>query len=313
MTMINAMFGLMVARKPAIGGRGRGKPKRLLGMHPYRILTVIALILVVICIGALAVRSLNMHGSDTASTDPAGSVQPTTVPGQGYLAPGTTSTPTPTTDPVSTTHPGGTATASASITPTPTVTSTATFSPTITITPTPTATPTVTATPTPTPTVTPTPSPTQTPVIADAPFYEHITPIKDADRGRIRDADRSYQSGNGPLYLDIANSYLGSPYAYPGDTLGMQLRLYNNGPALDTIATITINISKDMGNPIGFVPVINQQFDTHIVAGANEAVYKNVSIAIPSTPGFEGFYSVRIGFYVNGNMMCTATTHITIL
>jgi hypothetical protein len=157
------------------------------------------------------------------------------------------------------------------------------------------------------------PTPTTTPIVADAPFYEHITPIKDADRGKVRDSTPSYQSGSGPLYLDIANSYLGSPYAYPGDTFGMKLRLYNQGPAIDTIATVTLNVSKDMGSSIGFVPVINQQFDTRIVADANSAVYKNVSVVIPNTPGFAGFYSVRIGFYANGKTMSSATTYMTIL
>lgn len=310
------MFGLMVAKKPAIGGRGRGKPKSPLRMHPYRILTIIALILVVICIGALAVRSLNMH-SDTAPTDSDINLQPTTVPNEDYMTAGTTSTPTPTTTPTSTDTPGGTATAIASVTPTPTATSTVTASPTATITPTPTVTPTPTPTPTYTPTPTPTPTPaptiTPTPTVADEPFHESITPIKDADRGKVRDSTPSYQSGNGPLYLDIANSYLGSPYAYPGDTFGMKLRLYNQGPALDTIATVTINVSKDMGSPIGFVPVINQQFNTHVVADAYSGVYKNVSVAIPNTPGFEGFYSVKIGFYIGDKMMATATTHMTIL
>ena len=157
------------------------------------------------------------------------------------------------------------------------------------------------------------PTPTATPTVEDTPFYQSITPIKDADRGKILDATPSYQSGSGPLYLDIANSYLGSPYAYPGDTFGMKLRLYNQGPALDTLATITLNVSKDMGSPLGFVPVINQQFNTHIVADAYSGVYKNVSVPIPNTPGFEGFYSVKIEFYANGNKMSTATTYLTIL
>ncbi len=272
-----------------------------------RILTMIGLVIVILCIAVLMVKSLNIGGTGSASTAPEDSAQPTAIPDQGYLTSGASPTPTVTTSPGSTAQTGGTATASVSITPTPTVTPTATVSPTATITPTPTVTPTPTAAPTATPTVTPTPTPS---VVADAPFYENITPIKDSDRGKIGDVDRSYQSGSGPLYLDIANSYLGSPYAYPGDTFGMKLRLYNQGPALDAIAATTLSVSKDMGSPIGFVPVINQQFNTHVVADANSAVYKNVSVPIPDTPGY---YSVKIGFYMNGNMMATATTHLTIL
>ena len=282
------MFGLMVAKNPPSGGparRGKSKSKHPFGMHPIRILTMIGLIVVILCIAVLAVKSLNIGGNGSASTVPDGSVQPTTVPDQDYLTLGTSPTPTATTSPDSTAQPGGTATASVS---NPTVTSTVTASPTATITPTPTVTPTPTPTFTPTPTSTPTPTITPTPtpsLVADAPFYENITHIKDADRGKIGDVDRSYQSGSGPLYLDIANSYLGSPYAYPGDTFGMKLRLYNQGPALDTVATTTLSVSKDMGSPIGFVPVINQQFNTPVVADSNSAVYKNVSIPIPNTPG----------------------------
>ena len=46
---------------------------------------MIALIIFVICIGALVVRSLNMQGSNSAYTDPDISGQPTTIPDQGYL------------------------------------------------------------------------------------------------------------------------------------------------------------------------------------------------------------------------------------
>ena len=317
--MINAMFGLMVAKKPSTGrpaGRGNSKAKHPFGMHPIRILTMIGLIVVILCIALLAARSLNIGGTGSASTVPGDSVQPTTIPDQGYLTAGTSPTPSATTSPGSTAQPGGTATISVSITPTPIVTSTATASPTATPTPTPTVTPTPTptATPTPTPTPIPTITPTPTPsIVADAPFFESITPIKDSDRGRVQNPTPDYQSGSGPLYLDFSNSYLGSPYAYPGDTFGMKLRLYNQGPALDTIATITLNVSKNMGSLIGYVPVISQQFNTHIVADANSAVFKNVSVPIPNTPGFEGLYSVRIGFYANGRTMSTATTYLTIL
>lgn len=114
--------------------------------------------------------------------------------------------------------------------------------------------------------------------------------------------------------MDLFNSYLGSPYAYPGDTIGIKIRLYNQGPAIDTIATVTINVSRNLYGDVWLDDVITQQVYTRVTADANGAVYKNFSVTVPTNnPALAGFYRIHIKFYANGHFMSGAVKEINLL
>ena len=81
-------------------------------------------------------------------------------------------------------------------------------------------------------------------VLWDMPFYESIKPIQDYDRSKLIVDDTSYRFDNGPLLIDPAGTYGGSVYAYPGDTIGIRLHIYNNGKLLSTVARVDIALQK---------------------------------------------------------------------
>ncbi|BAI60654.1 hypothetical protein MCP_0582 [Methanocella paludicola SANAE] len=271
------------------------------------------LLMVVLAIGVFIGRTLTMNdGSDDPTVVPSVAVSPTILP---TASPSSDVTVTSTPAASATATPTVTATPTATATPTPTVTVTAT--PTVTPTATPTPTPTATPTPTPTPTVTPTPTATPIDLPADTPFYESITPLKDKDQFSLAPVENSYIAGDGPLYLDLGNSYMGSGWAYPGDTIGVKLKMYNDGPALNTNARVTLNLSRMVITPYGsfwlddIIP--GQQFTTQIAVGEKGSFTKNLSYAVPNVTGYKGFYKITVKFYVNDQFNCGFVKELNIL
>jgi hypothetical protein len=277
------------------------------------IVVVVALLIIVLAIGVFI-------GKSFTSKTPGPTTVPTAMPGDesnSIVLPSSTPTLTPLVSPTIT----ATVTVSPSvpasnITPTPTIvpspSPTATAVPTIT--PTPTAQPTSYPTEAPTITPTPTPSPASSnPFLQDEPFYESISPLKSGDN--LAPVDNSYIAGNGPVYIDLANSYMGSGYAYPGDTLGVKLRLYNQGPAINTVGTVTMNLSRMYYTQDGgttWVQMLSQQYDTNIQIGSYGATYKNISYQVPNSPGIAGFYKIYIMFYVNGQFTAGVVKELNI-
>ncbi len=153
-------------------------------------------------------------------------------------------------------------------------------------------------------------------IVQDAPFYESITPLKDKDQFSLAPVENSYIAGNGPLYLDLDHSYMGSGFAYPGDTIGVRLKVYNNGPAMDKTALVTMNLSKMVTTPYGSFwldDIISQQTTTRIVVGDNTYFTKNLSYTVPNTPGLKGFYKIYVRFYVDGNFNAGFIKELNIL
>lgn len=164
-----------------------------------------------------------------------------------------------------------------------------------------TPTPVITSTPSPTPTPLPAPSPTPIQAV-DMPFYESITPLKEKDQFSLAPVHNSYIAGNGPLYLDLVNSYMGSGYAYAGDTIGVKLRIKNKGPTMNKTAFVTMNISRMVYTPYESYwsdDIINGQFNTQIVADENAFFTKNISYTVPDMPSIKGFYRIYVRFYVD--------------
>jgi len=150
-------------------------------------------------------------------------------------------------------------------------------------------------------------------MLHDEPFYENVSPLQPGDN--LAPVDNSYIAGNGPVYIDLSNSYMGSGYAYPGNTIGVKLKLYNEGPAIDTIATLTMNLSRMIYTPDGstaWVPILSQQYSTDLQIDSYGSTYKNINYTVPNTPGIAGFYKIYIMFYINGQFSAGAIKELNI-
>jgi hypothetical protein len=292
--------------------RDRFNQKTLLNVAAIAVLLVI-----VLAIGVFIGKTLTMNSGDgTPTAIPAVTATPTALP---TVSPSSTAVASATATPVPTftvtPSPTATSTTGATATPTVTATATPTATPTATATATPTFTPTPTAMPTATPTSTPTPTPTAT-VIPDTPFYESITPLKDKDQFSLAPVENSYIAGSGPLYLDLDHSYMGSGWAYPGDTVGVKLKMYNDGPALDTTAHMTMTLQKMLYTPFGAVwgpELISQELDTPLQIGEKASFTKNFSYTVPNISGLRGFYKITVKYYVNGQFNCGFVKQLNIL
>lgn len=311
---------------------GAGKSKRNGGRpsnkkHLLNAITIIGIIILVLAIGVFAARTLATNSTrgpipSDASQSPGDNNQiigtpslmpsPTSLAGNDIVAVTTSPLATPTPVPIVT----------PSATPTPVATPI--YMPTTK--PTPTPVPAATATPTPVPTTLtstatsmPMPSatvqPTQT--TADAAFYESITPLKPEDQFKLAPVENSIDGNDGPLFIDIDHSYMGSGYAYPGDTIGVKMRLYNDGPTLDTNAKVTLSLSKSINTangPVWVDNILNQEFYTHVAADSKTATFKNISYTIPTNySNIEGFYKIYIKFYVNDRFQAGAVKELNIL
>jgi hypothetical protein len=152
--------------------------------------------------------------------------------------------------------------------------------------------------------------------LPDEPFYESITPQKSGDNLPPVREENSYDPGNGPVYIDFANSYLGSDWAYPGDTIGIKLRLYNNGPALDKVAKVTMTMSKMYilyGQVIWIDYPISKEFNTRIVIPNGGSMTKNLSYMVPTDMGdLRGTYKLYIKFYMDDQYSAGVTKVLTI-
>lgn len=275
----------------------------------WNVAVVAVLLMIMLAIGVFIGRTLTMNTpGDTAPT-----IGPSATPGNDHNAIMATSVvPTAAAVTLAPSPAANTATPAPSATIAPTPTPRPTPSPTPVATPTPTPRPTFTPTPSPTPTPTPTPIGT-----ADTPFYESITTLKDKDRFSLAPVENSYLAGNGPLYLDLAHSNMGSGYAYVGDTIGIQLKIYNDGPAMNKMALVTMNISRMITTPAGsfwrddIIP--GQQFETRITVGEKASFTKNLSYAVPNAAGIGGFYRITVKFYVDGKFNAGFIKELNIL
>ena len=163
------------------------------------------------------------------------------------------------------------------------------------------------------PSITPTPTPVP---IADTPFYESITPLKQKDQFSLAPVENSYISGNGPLYLDLAHSNMGSGWAYPGDTVGVSVKMYNDGPALDTTAHMTMGLQKYIYTDYGSFwssDLVSEEIDTPLTVGEKTSFTRNFSYSVPNTTGLKGFYRITVKYYINGQFNCGFVKELNIL
>jgi hypothetical protein len=149
-------------------------------------------------------------------------------------------------------------------------------------------------------------------IAPDAPFYENITPLKPGDFVAPVSDYNSFND-NGPIHIDIHQSYMGSDYAYPGDTIGVKLRLYNSGPAIDTVSLVTLNLSRMIAPNVWVDNIINEQYYTKIAMSNQGSMYKNFSYPVPMDNSIKGVYKIRIRFYVNGQLNSEAIKAFNIL
>jgi hypothetical protein len=128
--------------------------------------------------------------------------------------------------------------------------------------------------------------------------------------------ENSYIAGNGPLYLDLDHSYMGSGYAYTGDTIGVKLKMYNDGPAMNKPATVTMKLFKMIYTPYGsywWDTGINQEFTMQINVGERSSFTRNLSYIVPNMAGIKGFYRIEVKFYVDGNFNAGFIKELNIL
>ncbi len=175
------------------------------------------------------------------------------------------------------------------------------------------------------PSVTPTPLPVPTPMIApklplevlwDKPFYESIEPIQNYDRKKLLVDDTSYRFDNGPLLMDPSGTYAGSVYAYPGDTIGIRLHIYNNGKLLSTVARVDITLLK-MANSKNNAYVdtgVNLHYYMDIQSEESTGMEKDMLINIPkNNPGSAGYYKLSIKLYVNNTLSSDMSKEFNVL
>jgi hypothetical protein len=169
-----------------------------------------------------------------------------------------------------------------------------------------------------------TPVPTPTPMVApklplevlwDMPFYESIQPIQNYDRKKLLVDDTSYRFDSGPLLLD-PTGYGGSVYAYPGDTIGIRLHIYNNGKSLSTIARVDLTLLKinDTKNTVYAGTEVNLHYDMEVDANESTGMEKSILINIPEdNPESAGYYQLNVKIYVNDMLSSDLSKEFNVL
>lgn len=293
------------------------------------IAAVAVILIILLAIGIFVGKTLTMNPADTsghdATTSPDNSsyviTLPSTSPDESSTAsPGTSMAPTPSSSPssgASTTTLTPTPAATTSASPTATPVASATTSPSVT--PSPTAVPSQTPTPSPSPSLPASPTPEPGQMLLDAPYYEHITPLKSGDESRLQPVHNSAIMGNDTIYVDIYNSNMGSSYAYPGDTIGIGLKVINSGPAIDTSARANISISQIIYNSNDIpttVLLFSKDYYTRLTIGDNSYTFKNISYTVPTNiPASMQYtvYQVKVQYYVSDELMSGAIKEVNIL
>jgi hypothetical protein len=172
---------------------------------------------------------------------------------------------------------------------------------------------------------TPTPVPVSVPMIApklplevlwDQPFYESIKPIQDYDRKKLIVDDTSYRFDSGPLLLDPAGTYGGSVYAYPGDTIGIRLRIYNNGKLLSTVARVDITLLKmnDTNNNVFTDTGVDLHYDMDVESEESTGMEKSILINVPeNNSDSAGSYKLTVKLYVNDTLSSDMSKEFNVL
>ncbi len=171
---------------------------------------------------------------------------------------------------------------------------------------------------------TPTPVPTR-PMIApklplevlwDKPFYESIKPIQNYDRKKLVVDDTSYRFDSGPLLLDPTGTYGGSLYAYPGDTIGIRLHIYNNGKQLSTVARVNITLLKitDTRNNSFTNTGVDLYYNMTVDAKESTGMEKSILINVPeNNPDSAGSYELCVKIYINDTLSSDMSKQFNVL
>ena len=174
---------------------------------------------------------------------------------------------------------------------------------------------------TPMPTLVSTPAPMVAPklpleVLWDRTFYESIEPIQNYDREKLLVDDTSYRFDSGPLLLDPSGTYGGSVYAYPGDTIGIRLHIYNNGGPLSTVARVNITLLKiiDMKNSNFMDTGVDLDYGMSVDANESTGMEKSLLINIPgNSSDSAGYYRLNIKIYVNDTLSSDMSKEFNVL
>lgn len=169
------------------------------------------------------------------------------------------------------------------------------------------------------------PSVTPTPMVApklplevlwDQPFYESVKPIQDYDRKKLIVYDSSYRFDNGPLLLDPAGTYGGALYAYPGDTIGIKLHIYNNGELLSTVARVDITLLKmnESNDNVYMDTGVDLHYDMAVDAEESTGMEKSILINVPeNNSDSAGYYRITVKIYVNDTLSSDMSKEFNVL
>lgn len=149
-------------------------------------------------------------------------------------------------------------------------------------------------------------------ILWDSPYMESIKPIQNYDRNYLRSCDASYKFGAGPLLVDPQETYSGYTYAYPGDTIGMKLRLFNNGKPIDTTARVEISLSKKT-NEQWTDNLVKLHYNMGLQAEEKAAFYRNITINVPADRNETGFFRVYVKFFVNDTLSSEMSKEFNVL
>lgn len=173
---------------------------------------------------------------------------------------------------------------------------------------------------TPVPTLAPTPTAMIAPklpleVLWDRPFYESIRPIQNYDRSKLIVNDLSYRFDGGPLLIDPAGTYGGSVYAYPNDTIGMRLHIFNNGKAIDGGVGVDIGLMRMTGAPGTYTDTgVDLHYNVSVSLEEKSGMEKNISINVPEESlRTAGCYRLWVKLYVNGTLSSDMSKDFNIL
>jgi hypothetical protein len=168
-------------------------------------------------------------------------------------------------------------------------------------------------------------NPSPTPVVApklplevlwDQPFYESIKTIQDLDRKRLLVSDTNYRFDGGTLLIDPASTYGGAQYAYPGDSIGMRLMIYNNGKPLDSIVGVDLSLLKMTDEKLHTYTGtgVDLHYDMRVDMDVNTRLEKNITINVPDESlRSPGYYRLCVKLYVNDTLSSDMSKDFNVL